>query len=393
MGFQGSKKHPSCPWFLAVACIAILAFFHSACSKEKQSTLPPKPEVNIIKVSRKDVPVAPEYVAQTQSSRLVNIQARVSGFLDRRMYVEGSIVKEGQVLFQMDSKPFKVQLDQAQAALAKQEAALETARLNLQRVKPLTEQNALSQKDLDDATGQYQSAAAATEQARAQVETARLNLSYTTITSPVTGVSSSALQAEGTYIGLQNSLLTSVAVLSPIWVNFSLSENDFQKYREQVSRGLLRVPKANKFVVEILLEDGSVYLHTGQITFAEPSYNPQTATFLIRTSVENPDGMLRPNQYVRARLKGAVRPNAILIPQTAVQQGSKGHFIWVVGKENKVEQRPVKVGEWHGSDWFIFEGLTNGEQVVIGNILSLRPGMQVHIKSIQNGAVADKSRH
>ena len=217
MGLQNRTKHSCCPRFLAVIFIAVLALSLSACNKEKPASSPPIPEVNAVKVIRKDVAVSPEYVAQTQSSRLVNIQARVSGFLDKRMYVEGSIVKEGQVLFQMDSKPFKVQLDQAKAALAKQEAALETARLNLQRVKPLTEQNALSQKDLDDANGQYQSTAAATEQAKAQVETARLNLSYTTITTPVTGISSSALQADGTYIGLQNSLLTSVAVLSPIW--------------------------------------------------------------------------------------------------------------------------------------------------------------------------------
>ena len=384
MGLQGRKKHSRYPWFLTAAFIAVLTLPHSACNKEQQKSPPLLPEVNAIKVIRKDVAVSPVYVAQTQSSRLVNIQARVSGFLDKRMYVEGSIVKEGQELFQMDSKPFKVQLDQARAALAKQEAALETARLNLQRVKPLTEQNALSQKDLDDANGQYLSSAAATEQAKAQVETARLNLSYTTITSPVTGVSSSALQADGTYIGLQNSLLTSVAVLSPIWVNFSLSENDFQKYREQVSKGLLRVPRANNFVVEILLEDGAVYPHTGQITFAEPSFNPQTATFLIRTSVDNPKGILRPNQYVRARLRGAVRPNAILVPQKAVQQGSKGHFVWVVGKEDTVEQRPVKVGEWHGNDWFVFEGLTDGERVAIGNLLALRPGMKVHMKSVQN---------
>jgi len=170
-----------------------MAFLSPACeSKKEASAPPPPPVVTVMEIVQKDVPVAFEYVAQTQSSHLVNIQARVSGFLDKRSYAEGSVVKEGQILFQMDPKPFQVQLAQAEAALAKQEAALETARLNLERTKPLTEQNALSQKDLDDATGQYQSAAAATEQAKAQVESAKLNLSYTTITSPVTGVSSSA---------------------------------------------------------------------------------------------------------------------------------------------------------------------------------------------------------
>jgi len=335
-----------------------------------------------MEIVQKDVPVAFEYVAQTQSSHLVNIQARVSGFLDKRSYAEGSVVKEGQILFQMDPKPFQVQLAQAEAALAKQEAALETARLNLERTKPLTEQNALSQKDLDDATGQYQSAAAATEQAKAQVESAKLNLSYTTITSPVTGVSSSAQQTDGTYINPQNSLLTTVAVLSPIWVNFSISENEMYKYRDQQAKGLLRSPDYKDIKVEIILVDGSVYPYIGQMTFAEPSYNAQTGTFLIRASVNNPDGILRPNQYVRARLKGAIRPKAILVPQRAVQQGSRGHFVWVVGKEGKVEQRPVVVGDWHGDDWFIFEGLRNGEQVGIDGTLTLRPGVTVTVKPV-----------
>ncbi len=336
-------------------------------------------------VVQRDAPVTAEYVAQTQSSHLVNIHARVSGFLDKRMYTEGALVKQGQILFQMDPKPFEVQLDQAKAALAKQEAALETARSNLARTKPLTELHALSQKDLDDATGQYQSAAAATDQARAQMETAKLNLSYTTITTPVTGVSSSARQTDGTYINPQNSLLTTVAVLSPMWVNFSLSENEMQKNRDQIAKGFLRFPKGEKFIVEVVLVDGSVHPYTGQITFAEPSYNAQTGTFLIRASVNNPQGILRPNQYVRARLKGAIRPKAILVPQRAVQQGSKGHFIWVVDKESKVEQRPVVVGEWHENDWFIFEGLKSGERVVVDGGLTLRPGMSVTTKPYNTG--------
>lgn len=371
--------------FVAIGFIVAATFLLPGCTKQKKTSASPPPVVTVMDIVQRDVPIVPEYVAQTQSSRLVNINARVSGFLDKRMYTEGAVVKQGQVLFQMDPKPFKVQLDQAKAALAKQEAALETARLNLARIKPLTEQNALSQKDLDDATGQYQSAAAATEQAKAQVETAKLNLSYTTITSPVTGVSSSARQADGTYISPQNSLLTTVAVLSPMWVNFSLSENEMQKSRDQVSKALLRLPRGEKFIVEIVLVDGSIYPYTGEITFAEPSYNAQTGTFLIRASVNNPAGVLRPNQYVRARLKGAIRPNAILVPQRAVQQGSKGHFVWVVGKENKVEQRPVAVGDWQGDDWFIFEGLRSGEKVVTDGGLTLRPGMSVTTKPYVTG--------
>ena len=336
-------------------------------------------------VVQRDVPVVSEYVAQTQSSCLVNIHARVSGFLEKRIYTEGTVVKEGQVLFKMDSKPFQVQLDQAKAALTKQEAALETARLNLARTKPLAELNALSKKDLDDATGQYQSAAAATDQAKAQVEDAKLNLSYTTIASPVTGISSFARQSDGTYINPQNSLLTTVAVLSPMWVNFSLSENDMQKYQNEIDKGFLRIPKDGKFIVEVVLVDGSIYPYSGQITFAEPSFNAQTGTFLIRASVENPKGILRPNQYVRARLKGAIRPNTILVPQKAVQQGSKGHFVWVVGNENKIEERPVVLGEWYGDNWFVREGLKSGEKIVTDGGLALRPGMTVAVKPYNAG--------
>jgi membrane fusion protein, multidrug efflux system len=377
--------------YLVPFLIIAAAFIFTSCKSEKKTPVPAPAAVTIIDVVQQDVPVTFEYVAQTQSSHLVQIHARVSGFLERRMYTEGAFVKSGQVLFQMDAKPFQVQLDHAIAALAKQEAAYETARLNLERVKPLAEQNALSQKDLDDARGRYQSDAAAVEQARAQVENAKLNLSYTTITSPVSGISSSALQTDGTYISPQNSLLTTVAVLSPIWVNFSISENEMQSYRDQIDRGLLRTLKSQKYTVEIVLVDGSVYPHTGQITFAEPSYNAQTGTFLIRASVDNPKGVLRPNQYVRARLKGLIRPKAILLPQRSVQQGPKGHFVWVVDRESKVEQRPVVVGGWHGDGWFIFEGLKSREQVVVDGGLTLRPGMAVSTKPHPTGQELEKS--
>jgi membrane fusion protein (multidrug efflux system) len=362
-----------------------LVFLTLSCQADKKAPAPTPPAVTVVEVLPRDVPVSFEYVAQTQSSHLVNIQARVSGFLERRLYNEGDIVKEGQVLFQMDAKPFQVQLNQAQAALSKQQAARETARLNLARTRPLAEKNALSQKDLDDATGQFESASAAVDQAQAQVETARLNLSYTTITAPVTGISSSARQTDGTYINPQNSLLTTVAVLHPIWVNFSVSENEMQKFRDERAQGLIRAPRYKDYVVEIVLVDGSVYPHLGRMTFAEPSYNAQTGTFLVRATVDNPDGILRPNQYVRARLKGAVRPQAILVPQRAVQQSSQGNFVWVVGPGDKVEQRPVAVGDWLGDDWFVFEGLHSGEQVVVDGGLTLHPGAVVSPKPARRG--------
>src|SRR6266436_4203530 len=187
---------------LAVLSSLILV---AGCAKEAPKAEKAPVGVTIVTVERKDVPVAAIYVAQTQSSQAVNIQARVSGFLDKRMYVEGTVVKAGQVLFQMDQKPFQAQVDAQAAALQRQQAAMQVAKANLDRTKPLAEQNALSQKDLDDATGQFEQTSAAVEQAKAQLEEAKLNLSYTTIRSPVDGVSSYAALADGTYLSPQNS--------------------------------------------------------------------------------------------------------------------------------------------------------------------------------------------
>jgi len=386
-----SRTVNPCRGIASIAALSAAVFVFLAlggCEKgPKTAPVPAPPEVSVVEITPRTVPVTTEFVAQTQSSRQVNIYARISGFLDRRLYVEGTPVKEGQVLFLIDPKPFQVQLSQAMAALARQEAALEVARADLARTKPLAAVNALSQKDLDDATGHFESAGAAVDQAKAEVESAKLNLSYCTISSPVDGVSSAALQQEGTYISQQNSQLTSVMVLSPMWVNFSLSENELQKYRVQIAKGLRLPPKKNNYIVEVVLVDGTIFPHTGRITFAEPSYNSESGTFLIRASVDNPQGILRPNQYVRVRLKGATRPNAILVPQTAVQQGSKGNFVWVVGKDGVVEYRPVVVGEWYGNDWFIDEGLRAGEHVVAVGGATLRPGIKVaaHPYSPPNG--------
>ena len=375
-------------FFVAVLLFGLLV----GCKKEQPKPQAPPPEVSVIKIEPRDVPVTFEYVAQTQSSQHVEIRARVSGFLDKRTYTEGTIVKEGEVLFLMDKKPFQAQLDAMQGALAQQQARLQTARANLVRVRPLAAQNAVSQKDLDDAIGVEQAAAAAVETAKADVVTAQLNLSYCTIASPVTGITGAAMQQDGAYINPLNSQLTTVAVLSPIWVNFSLSENEFKRYRTQVASGQLRPPKGNDYIIELVLVDGSIFPYTGRITFAAPSYNAQTGTFLIRASVDNPEGILRPNQYVRARMKGAVRPNAILVPQRAVQQGAKGHFLWAVTKEGKSELRPVIVGDWSGDDIFINEGLRTGDQVVVDGGLTLSPGISVTAKPLgttQKPAAAD----
>lgn len=378
-----SRPGPLMLAFARPAAACVLAFvipLVAGCGKEQKKEVVAAPvEVTALTITPRDVPITTTFVAQTQSSQAVNIQARVSGFLDKRVYTEGSVVKAGQVLFRMDPKPFQVRVDSAAAALQRNQAALEVAQANLARTKPLAQQNALSQKDLDDAQGQYEQAAAAVAQSRSELESAKLDLSYTTITSPVEGVSSFAAVAEGTYVDSKNAQLTTVSVLSPMWINFSLSENEMERARSQVQKGLVRMPEGNRFVVEIELVDGALFPHKGRITFADPSYNSQTGTFLIRASVDNPKGVLRPNQYVRTRLVGAVRPNAILVPQRAVQQGAKGHYVWVARKDAKAELRPVVVGDWYGDSWFIAQGLAAGDQVVVDGALRLAPDAPVKV--------------
>lgn len=372
------------PIVLSWIALALVA----GCGKQEAPPAPPPVDVTVIKIEPRDTPIVFEYVARTQSPQEVNIVARVNGFLDKQAYTEGAIVKEGQLLFQMDQKPFIAQVNEAKAAWDKAKAAHDTALANLNRVKPLAAQNALSKKDLDDATGSEQSSAASLAGAKANLDTAQLNLSYTTITSPLNGVSAAAQQKVGAYLNPANSQLTTVSSLHPMWVNFSISENEFSTYRDQVEKGLIVAPKERNYVVEIVLVDGTLYPQTGKITFVDPSFNPQTGTFQLRATIANTQGSLRPNQYVRARLKGALRPNAVLLPQSAVQQGSKGHFVWVLDKDGRAENRPVVPGDWYGDQWFINAGLKAGEQVVVGGGVKLHAGAAVKAAAYVPGAPA-----
>ena len=374
---------------LSVSCLTA----GSGCGKEEVKAVErPPAEVTVVKVEARDIPVAFEYVAQTQSSHQVEIRARVPGFLDKRVYTEGSTVKAGDVLFEMDKKPFQALVDDATAALARQKAALETARLNLARVKPLVEQDALSKKQLDDATGVYETYAAAVEQAKAQLNKDQINLTYCTIVSPVDGVTGAANMQDGAYVNLLSSHLTTVSTLTPIWVNFSISEQWVQNYRNEINRKTIVPPADEAYEVELIQTDGVVFPQKGRITFKAPIYNPQTGTFLLRVTMDNPAGILRPNQFVHVNVKGAKRPGAILVPQRSVQSGAKGHFVWVVTKDGKAENRPVAVGDWNGDDWFITEGLKAGEDVVVDGGLRLQPGAAVSAKAHAAEKAAPKDK-
>lgn len=385
--FQRHARWPRLGFALLLAAALV-----AGCKKEdKKAEERPPVDVTVMTMVPRDTPVSFEFVGQTQSTRQVQIVARVSGFLDKRVYTEGSMVKAGQVMFLQDPKPFKAQLDAARGELAEQQARLQVARDNLARVKPLAARKALSQRELDDATGQFLAASAAVETAKANVEEARLNLGYTTITTPVTGLSSFAKVQDGQYLSGSgdSSVLTYVQQTHPIWVNFSISENDMLKLRTEQAAGALRLPAADEYEVEVVLADGSLFPNRGRITFANADYNAQTGTFLVRATVPNPGAQLRPGQFVRVRILGAVRPNAILVPQEAVLQGAKGHFVVVVDKENKAEIRGVEVGPWHGNEWFITRGLAPGDTVVIDGMVKLSPGAPVKIvKTVEATASA-----
>jgi len=352
----------------------------SACGKggEAPAARPPV-EVTAVTIAPRDTPVSYEFVGQTLSSHQVQIRARVAGFLDKRVYTEGALVKAGEVMFQQDARPFQVQLDAANGALAEQQARLKVADDNLAQVKPLAALNALSQKELDDAVGQQRGAAAAVETAKAGVESAKLNLSYTTITTPVTGLSSFARVQDGAFVNAENSLLTIVEQVDPIWVDFTISENEMLGLRRDRDKGLVKLPPNDQYVVEVILADGALFPQKGRITFANASFNPQTGTFLLRAALPNPDSSLRPGQFVRVRVTGAVRLNAILVPQAAVLQGPKSHIVVIVDKDMKAQMRPVEVGPWYGDDWFITGGLQAGDVVATDGIARLTPGASVKI--------------
>lgn len=379
-------RRPSRAGALALAGLACAGAFSglAGCSREQQAPPTPPLEVTAVSVTPRDTPVQFEFVAQTQSSREVEIRARVDGFLDKRLYTEGNMVRAGQPLFQMDRKPFEAALQSAEGQLEQQRAKLAVAEANLRRVRPLAARNAVSKKELDDAIGMERSSRAAVLAAEGEVRTARLNLGYTTIASPLQGLSSFAKKQEGSYLTAgAEGLLTTVSQVDPIWVNFSVSENEMLSYRDQIAKGRLKFPRGqNDFEVEVILADGSVFPRRGRINFAEPSFNSETGTFLVRTELSNPQGQLRPGQFVRARVYGATRPHAMQLPQRAVQQGAKGHYVWVIGNDGKARQRVVEVGDWIGDDWFISDGLKAGERVVVDGAGRVSPAAPLRVAQL-----------
>lgn len=365
----------------------------AGCSKEGSAPQQrPAPEVSVMTVTPRDIPYTPNFVAQTESSRQVDIVARVSGFLDRIAYQEGELVKAGQLLFQLDQKPFQAQLEAARGELLAQQARFKTADANLKRVKPLAEQNALSQADLDRAQGEFDAAKAAVFAASAKVKEAELNLGYTTIRSPVTGLASRALQREGAFVNAmaETANLTYVAAIDPIWVTFSVSQNQMARWRDETHQGLIIQPKNQDYDVELVLPDGTPYAQRGKINFADPSFSQDTGSFMVRAVLPNPKRELRPGMFVTAYLKGALRPKAVVVPQLSVQQGSNGHVVYVIKPDGTAEVRPVVVGDYEGEKSIVIQtGLQAGDQIVVAGMLKVIPGQPVKI--VEPGGGNDKA--
>ncbi len=356
----------------------ILLALAAGCSDPEPVT-PPPPPVEVVKADKRTVPFVISRVAQTESSREVQVVARVSGFLDRIAYNEGTLLQEGEVMFEMDRKPFLAEVKAAQGELEASEARLWTANANLNRTRPLAEADALSQSDLDRAIGEQKAAEAAVFAAQARLTQAQLDLSYTIIHAPVTGMTGKARQREGAYLNAlsDSANLSYVAKIDPIWVNFSISQNELERTNSQRDSGEIIVPADHQYEFEIVLSNGKIFPYKGTLDFAAPTFDDRTGTFSARAVVDNPDSVLRPGMFVTARVLGMERPDAVVVPKKAVQQTSNGQVVWLVDKEGKTERRPVVMGDWVGDDWVVEEGLTGAETVIVGGFQRVRPGMPV----------------
>jgi membrane fusion protein (multidrug efflux system) len=346
------------------------------------------PEVAVVEAVAQRLPVGYEYAAQTAGYREVEVRARVTGILLKRNYREGEVVKRGQSLFQIDPAPFQVALARAEADLATAEARQAQAARDAERMKAVIDIKAVSRKEYDDSVSASQIAAAEVKAARARVAEAKLNLDWTRVESPINGVSSRALRSEGTLVSGPEVLLTAVTQTDPIYVIFGIPESELLRIRRDADAKRLELPADGRFDVTVALADGSVYGKPGKVDFTDVRVNTNTGTVEARAELPNPAGALKPGQFVRVRLAGAVRPAAITVPQRAVLEGPKGKFVYVVDAGGKAEARPVQVGDWAGESWVIDSGLAPGDKVIVDGVMKIGPGAPVRIAAAGQGGDA-----
>ena len=367
----------------AAAGLLVAAALLSGCERAQSEPSPalmhPPSEVAVVTVQPQTLPASFEYVGQTAGFREVEVRARVTGIIQKRNYLEGAPVAQGQSMFTIDPAPFDVAVQRADAAVASAEARLQQADRNSARLKPLFEARAASRKDYDDAVSAQEIAGADVKTARANLNDARLNLGYTRVEAPVTGIAARALRSEGNYVSGPDVLLTSVTQIDPIYVLFGVSDEERLKLTREAEAGRITLPKDGQFEVTVKLADGTTYARPGKVNFSDVRVSGATATSEVRAELPNPASLLHPGQFVRVTLKGARRPAAIVVPQRAVLEGPGGKFVYVAGLDNKAEARHVEVGDWQGDGWIVTAGLSGGEKVIVDGVMKIGPGAPVHV--------------
>ena len=357
----------------------ILALFISGCEKPKEQIAASPPTVQVIEVIQKDVPVQQEWVGTLDGMVNAQINAQVAGYLVKQNYKEGEQVKKGQLMYEIDPRTFKASLDEAKGNLARQQAVLKTALLNLARIKRLLPEKAVSVRDRDNAVGHEASAQADVLAAEAAVETAQLALGFTKITSPIDGVAGISKAQLGDLVGpgTPNNELTSVSQIEPIRAYLGLSEQQYLQFaREKENRG----GQSESIPLELILSDNTTYPHGGKFYFADRQVDAGTGTIQVAVLFPNPGKLLRPGQYARIRAVIKTIPDALLVPQQAVTQLQTKYQIAVVNADNTVDIRIVNPGERIDSLWVINEGLRPGDRVIVEGLQKVRQGMKVDPK-------------
>jgi membrane fusion protein (multidrug efflux system) len=345
-----------------------VVFLLAACGKAETNADKPIP-VTTRQVEPRSVPMVLEAVGRTEGSKEVEIRARVSGIVEKLLYSEGSFVRAGAPLFQIERAPFEIALAHAKATADQAEATNEQARREAERLKGLLANSAVSKRLAEEAQTAYLSSTAQLEAARAAVREAQLNLSYTSVVAPISGVTGRALHSEGSLVtaNTDSSLLTTMSQTHPVWVRFALSEAEHQD---------LRNAGEERSDVGLLLANGEKYGARGHLNFASSTVDQNMGTVQLRAEFPNPQLQILPGQFATVHVEAGTR-NVIAVPQSAVLQGDLGRYVWVMDAGGKAAQRAVEVGNWVGQDWIIRNGLTVGDTVILDNLMKLKPGVAV----------------
>jgi len=362
-------------------CIVVI-MAASACSKEAPPAAPPPPDVLVTVPIQRDVPVYMELVGQAVGFQDVEIRARVEGFLETVAFTEGSLVRKGQLLYRIDPKPLQAALASAKANLATSQARLEKAVNDVKRLTPLAAQQAVSQQELDNATAQRDAAAAQVDAGRAVVEKAEFDLSYTTITAPLDGLIGTTKVKAGNLVGRgESTLLVTISQIDPILFRAGIAEAEYLKvarrFIEERAQGAVQGAKTP---IQLILADGTVHPHEGRLDAVERNVDTLTGTIALQIKFDNTERIVRPGQFGRVRFVIEQKKDALLVPQRAVQELQNLYNLAVVGADNTVRFRTVKVGPREGTLWVIEEGLKPGERVVVEGLQRLREGATVNPK-------------